>query len=178
MSRYLKALFILTLLNPVLPTAEEAPLSLQVTLHKLSPTGVGEKIGEVSLIASEFGTIVAPNLNSLPPGAHGLHLHENGSCEPGIKNGKPVPGLAAGGHYDPKKTGHHLGPYQDGHLGDLPVIFANSNGESSTPVLAPRITLKDFEGRSIMLHVGGDNYSDTQMMLGGGGGRFASGVVK
>ncbi len=32
-------------------------------------------------------------------------------------------------------------------------------------------------GRSIMIHAGGDNYSDTPARLGGGGARVACGVV-
>ncbi|MRR17699.1 MAG: superoxide dismutase [Cu-Zn] SodC1, partial [Deltaproteobacteria bacterium] len=31
---------------------------------------------------------------------------------------------------------------------------------------------------SLMIHVGGDNYSDVPEKLGGGGGRLACGVVK
>jgi superoxide dismutase, Cu-Zn family len=35
-----------------------------------------------------------------------------------------------------------------------------------------------MRGRSIMIHAGGDNYSDTPAPLGGGGARTACGVIK
>jgi Cu-Zn family superoxide dismutase len=46
------------------------------------------------------------------------------------------------------------------------------------PVLAPRLNLDDMSGRSLMIHAGGDNYSDDPELLGGGGGRMACGVVE
>jgi hypothetical protein len=45
-------------------------------------------------------------------------------------------------------------------------------------VTVPHLTLADVKGRSIMIHVGGDNYSDQPAPLGGGGARIACGVVK
>jgi len=36
----------------------------------------------------------------------------------------------------------------------------------------------DIKGRSLMIHAGGDNYSDMPVSLGGGGARVACGVVK
>ena len=37
--------------------------------------------------------------------------------------------------------------------------------------------VKDFLGRSIMIHEGGDSYSDKPAPLGGGGARIACGVI-
>ena len=86
--------------------------------------------------------------------------------------------LAAGGHYDPTKTDRHAGPYGNGHLGDLPVLYVDKEGQASLPVLAPRLKVADLNGRSLMIHAGGDNYSDLPEKLGGGGGRIACGTVK
>ena len=94
------------------------------------------------------------------------------------QDGKAVPALGAGGHFDPGKTGKHLGPYGDGHLGDLPPLFADAAGRSTLPVLAPRLKTADVKGRSLMVHAGGDNYADQPEPLGGGGPRIACGVVK
>jgi Cu-Zn family superoxide dismutase len=44
-------------------------------------------------------------------------------------------------------------------------------------VTATRLTLKEVRGRSIMIHEGGDNYSDQPKPLGGGGARIACGVI-
>jgi Cu-Zn family superoxide dismutase len=42
---------------------------------------------------------------------------------------------------------------------------------------APRLSTDDLKGRAIVIHSGGDNYSDTPRPLGGGGARVACGVV-
>jgi Cu-Zn family superoxide dismutase len=42
----------------------------------------------------------------------------------------------------------------------------------------PHLTVADVKGRSIMIHGGGDNYSDQPAPLGGGGARIACGVVR
>ena len=49
---------------------------------------------------------------------------------------------------------------------------------ANQPVAAPRLTLKDVQGRALMIHEGGDNYSDEPKPLGGGAGRIACGIVK
>jgi Cu-Zn family superoxide dismutase len=89
-----------------------------------------------------------------------------------------VPALAAGGHFDPAKSGKHEGPYADGHLGDIPALWVGADGKATTPLLVPRLKVADLKGHSLMLHAGGDNYSDQPAPLGGGGARMACGVVK
>ena len=95
-----------------------------------------------------------------------------------MKDGKAVPDLAAGGHYDPAGTGKHEGPYGNGHLGDLPALYVAADGKATLPVLAPRLKVADIKGRSLMIHAGGDNYSDAPAPLAGGDARVACGVVK
>ena len=77
-----------------------------------------------------------------------------------------------------RKTGHHYGPYNSkGHLGDLPALYINADGSITVPVVAPRLTVKDTLGHSLMIHNGGDNYSDDPKLLGGGGARMVCGVI-
>ena len=135
-------------------------------------------IGTVKVSSRPYGTVLTPDLKYLSPGLHGFHVHQNPDCGPGVKGGKKVPGLAAGGHYDPAGAGKHEGPYGNGHLGDLPALYVDANGNASHPVLTPRLKLSDLKGRSLMIHAGGDNYSDNPKKLGGGGGRMACGVIK
>ena len=40
------------------------------------------------------------------------------------------------------------------------------------------LTLADVKGRSIVIHAGGDNYSDQPAPFGGGGARIACGVAR
>jgi len=95
-----------------------------------------------------------------------------------MKDNKPIAGMAAGGHYDPAGTAKHEGPYGQGHLGDLPALYVGTDGNATLPVLAPRLKMTDLKGRALMIHAGGDNYSDVPAPLGGGGARMACGVIK
>lgn len=152
-----------------------------VDIHKLndnaSTHGIGEKIGTITFEDSKAGLKIESDLKGLAAGDHGFHIHEHPSCDGGEKDHKWVAGLAAGSHFDPEHTGHHLGPKGKGHLGDLPVLVVNQKGETKTTVVAERLKLADITNRSIMIHEGGDNYSDVPP-LGGGGARIACGVIK
>jgi Cu-Zn family superoxide dismutase len=56
-------------------------------------------------------------------------------------------------------------------------LFVDAQGKSTLPVLAPRLKVTDVKGRSLMVHAGGDNFSDQPEALGGGGARIGCGVV-
>lgn len=152
---------------------------ITVKVHRTAEKGQGAEVGTVRFADGKLGLEIYPNLKGLPPGPHGFHIHEHGSCA--VKagaDGKPVHGLSAGGHYDPGKTGKHLGPYDDGgHLGDLPVLAVKDDGTASGKLRASRLKVADIRGRSVMIHAGGDNYSDQPAALGGGGARIACGVI-
>jgi Cu-Zn family superoxide dismutase len=149
-----------------------------VSMNLVNQQGIGKDIGIITISEGSAGLVFTPNLTDLTPGVHGFHVHQNPSCAPGTKEGKLVPGLAAGGHYDPTKTGKHEGPHGKGHLGDLPSLTVGADGKATTAVTAPRLKMADVKGRSLMIHAGGDNYSDQPAALGGGGARVACGVIK
>ena len=149
----------------------------EVKIYEATPSGPGQSMGVVTVRDTAYGAVFSPVLKGLVPGLHGFHVHENPACGPMEKDGKRVPGLAAGGHFDPSGTGRHEGPYGAGHLGDLPPLYADENGNATMPVLAPRVTVSDIKNRSLMIHAGGDNYSDHPAKLGGGGARVGCGVV-
>ena len=52
----------------------------------------------------------------------------------------------------------------------------DENGDTPTSVVAPRLRTDDLSDKALVVHAGGDNYSDTPP-LGGGGPRIACGVV-
>lgn len=97
-----------------------------------------------------------------------------------MQDGKNVPALMAGGQLAPEKTGQHLGPYSDkGHLGELPGLVVSEDGTARYTLLAPPLkSVTDLKGRSLMIHKGGDNYSDAPATQGGGGARFACEVIE
>ena len=158
--------------------AAAAADELSVTIHAISAQGIGEAIGTVRFTDTESGLAITPQLSKLSAGAHGFHIHEKPNCGTAEKDGKPVAGLAAGGHYDPHSSTKHEGPAGQGHHGDLPALMVNADGTASETMIAPRLTTQDVKGRALMIHEGGDNYSDTPKPLGGGGARIACGVIE
>lgn len=170
-----KSLMYAVLLSAV-PLSASADLTVPMNL--VNEKGLGESLGQVTVSQSKYGLVFTPSLANLPPGLHGFHLHQNPDCRPQEKDGKAVAALAAGGHYDPKQTNRHGTPWGDGHLGDLPPLYVDANGQARLPVLAPRLKLSDLKGRALIIHAGGDNYSDHPDPLGGGGARIACGVVQ
>lgn len=132
-------------------------------------TGNDKPIGSVHFKDSKHGLLITPELSQLPPGLRGFHLHEHPDCDD--------KGMAAGGHFDPKKTKTHQGPYGEGHLGDLPALYVDEKGKANLITLAPRLQVKDLKNLTVMVHAGGDTYSDIPE-LGGGGARIACGVIK
>lgn len=157
--------------------AGSAWADITVPMNMVDEKGIGGTVGEVVVSESPYGLVFTPALSGVAPGLHGFHVHENPSCAPLEKDGKLVPALTAGGHYDPAGTKRHGTPWGDGHLGDLPALYVDNSGNASYPVLAPRLKMADLKGRSLMVHVGGDNHADHPAPLGGGGARLICGVI-
>jgi Cu-Zn family superoxide dismutase len=124
---------------------------------------------------------VIVNVNGLPPGMHGMHIHTVGKCDP--------PTFAtAGGHFDPGPFGNTDAdlnhPY---HSGDLPNINSaqGPNGLTASATtyttrfnLSGPLSLFDADGSSIIIHANPDTYSTgTQGQGVAGGARLACGVI-
>lgn len=146
-------------------------------MYKTADKGTGDDVGFVLFTDTPKGLKVDVFLEGLPAGKHGFHVHEKPDCSPMMKDGKMQHALAAGGHYDPDKTGKHLGPDGGGHKGDLPVLTVSSDGKAETAFYLKDVKVSDFINRALMIHAGGDNYSDTPKPLGGGGDRVACGII-
>ena len=159
-----------------------APLlaaELRAEIKQTTPTGSGDTLGTVTIADSAGGATIKTALKGLPPGPHGFHIHENGSCQPITANGQPVPAGAAGGHLDPQHTGKHEGPQGNGHLGDMPVLQVGQDGNAAQSLTAPHIKdVSALRGKAVIIHIGGDNYSDQPAPLGGGGARIGCGILE
>jgi len=151
--------------------------NVDVRMNLVDEKGVGKDIGKIIISETQYGLLFTPAVSDVPAGLHGFHVHENGSCAPKEKDGKQTPALAAGGHYDPAGSKRHGAPWGDGHLGDVPALFVDGNGNTG-PVLAPRLKMADVKGRALIIHAGGDNFADQPSPLGGGGARLACGLIE
>jgi superoxide dismutase, Cu-Zn family len=143
-----------------------------------SPADHNLPIPTVELIARIWGPP-----ETLTPGLHGFHIHENGICEPSV-------GFAsAGGHFDPGPFGtptpvdaNH--PY---HAGDLPNLEVNEAGVGHLRTTTSRITLSrqpgnqlsvfDANGSSVIVHLNPD-LGATGVAGASGGPRIACGVIQ
>jgi Cu-Zn family superoxide dismutase len=140
----------------------------------------GKALGTVFFLSVDGGTQVRVNLSGLPPGQHGMHIHEFGSCNPlRDTEGKVTPFGAAGGHFDPMDTKSHMGPDAGGHAGDLPMLEVNYVGSGQSTFFIKSLSLtgpNSIVGKSIVIHANPDNYTNDPPN-GGSGGRIACGEI-
>ena len=150
-----------------------------VKMSAIDQKGEGAAVGTVMIKADAKGGVTfVPDLKGLPPGDHGFHVHEFANCGAKEKDGKLEPGEMAGPHWDPDKAGKHGAPTGGGHRGDIPPLGVAADGTAKKAVTAQRIKLADLKGKSLMIHEGGDNFSDQPKPNGGGGTRIACGVIE
>lgn len=152
--------------------------SVKADVYLTAESGQGAAAGTVTFTDDTAGINIVTDLKGLPPGDHGFHVHEFPDCGNKGPDGKTGPALAAGGHFDPDKTGVHKGPDSGGHKGDLPLLTVASDGTAKVTLHVKGVKAEEFKNRSVMIHAGGDNYSDQPAPLGGGGGRIACGIIQ
>jgi len=137
----------------------------------------GKPAGSVDFAAVNRGVLVTFDLHDLPPGAHAIHLHTSGNCDPktGFTSAGPILTLIPGKQHGYLAEG---GP----EAGDLPNQFAGADGHLHASVLANGFSLGngkrsifDRDGVAIIVDARADDYR-TQP-LGNAGDRIACGVV-
>ena len=165
----------LAVIAAALPIAAMA--QYKVEMNKVDQRGVAAPVGTVTITESGKGVRLAMDLKGLPPGEHGFHVHEFANCGAKEKDGKMSAAEMAGAHWDPDKAGKHGKPAGGGHKGDLPALKVGADGSSKQAITAANLKLSDLRNKSLMIHEGGDNYSDQPKPNGGGGERIACGVI-
>ena len=72
-----------TALALLLAAGRAGAASITVTVHAVTPEGVGEAVGSVTIAdVPPFGAVFAPDLEGLPPGEPGFHVHQHPDCGP------------------------------------------------------------------------------------------------
>lgn len=115
-------------------------------------------------------------LTGAPPGAHGAHIHENGSCD----DTDAGVAAAAGGHWNPGDH-EHGEPSAQSHLGDLGNIEVGEDGTGTLTLSSPRMQIgtgadTDVVGKAVVIHAGEDDL--TSQPSGDSGSRIACGVIR
>lgn len=145
----------------------------------------GRPAGRASFTPAGSGVEIVVEAQGLAPGAHGVHVHTQGECAPGVDpaTGQTVAFGAAGPHFDPGGAGAHRGPGalpKHGHAGDTPNLEVAADGRGTLRHMtghlsaAPGVANSVF-GRSIVVHEKPDDYRTDP--AGGSGARLLCGAI-
>jgi len=180
-SKKIKQLIGLTALSTVVAVAAAvaSPLLYAQTSAEIGQaliqgtSGYPELSGEILLYETSGGLRLVGTLKNAPPGAHGFHIHEFGSCADD--------GQAAGGHYNPDGVKHGnllTDGFEGAHAGDLGNVVVASNGTAVWEETFPGLSLSSGNypvvGRSMILHADPDDFGQP---TGNAGARIGCGTI-
>lgn len=156
------------------PLTHAAPAT---TAHADIVNAQGATVGHATFTSTMTGVKISVSVSQLPPGVHGIHIHNVGKCD--------APAFTtSGGHFNPTNAHHGIHNPMDPHphLGDLPNLTVDTSGKGNLKYFAKGVTLG--EGPDSLFHPGGtalvihakadDLISDPS---GNAGARIACGVI-
>ena len=129
------------------------------TANLVSSTGA--VIGTVRVFSEPTGVTLRVDASGLPPGTHGVHVHEVARCD-------PPDFKSAGGHWNPTNRQHgHRNP-NGFHSGDLGNLGVGADGKLVAGLLIPGVRLTgqdfgtgpvmhDYDGTSLVIHAKADD---------------------
>jgi Cu-Zn family superoxide dismutase len=150
-------------------TSQPGPMAMAV----LTPISGSTAMGPVHFQELADGSVeVRVQINNVPPGVHGFHIHEVGDCGDNGNNAK--------GHFNPTMMPHGSPDATSHHAGDFGNVTANANREVSTTFTTRSISLNPGPtsaiGRAVILHANPDDM--VTQPTGNAGGRIACGIVQ
>ncbi len=162
-------------------SGEEAPEDVGARASAALVSQDGESVGSVTFLQTASGVLVAATVDGLSPGGHAFIIHSVGACTPDFD--------AAGDHFNPEDVEHgfvHSSWRRSSgfaHGGDLPNIYAASDGSARADFLTDGVTLDtgkdhslfDADGSAIIVHEKPDTYGAREADTGA---RVACGVIE
>ena len=158
----------------------EPEVGLTAEAALVSPSGAS--MGTVTFRQTATGVLIMADVKGLSPGGHAFIIHEVGACRPDFD--------AAGDHFNPTGAEHGFvhaawkrGESGAGHGGDLPNIYAASDGSARADFFTVGISLDmgqrhsvfDADGSAIIVHEHPDAYEEEESDTGN---RVACGVIE
>jgi Cu-Zn family superoxide dismutase len=153
--------------------AQKMPKSVMVSME----TSDARDAGRILLIGGKNGIQFEVKLQNLVPGEHGIHVHQNPSCDaPSFKT--------AGGHFNPDGKEHGYDNPKGHHAGDIPLnLHVGDDGMVKQTFFVKGLTLDPKAansvfangGTSIIIHQGPDDMKTDPS--GNSGAREACGIV-
>lgn len=130
--------------------------------------------GKADLTETPKGLKILVELSNVPPGKHGFHIHEKGSCA--------EEGNAAGSHYNPESAPHgdlFKDGFKHAHAGDFGNLEPEADGTLSVLTVVKGLALSgddhNVANRAFILHENEDTFAQP---TGNAGGRIACGVIE
>jgi superoxide dismutase, Cu-Zn family len=155
------------------PALAAGPKPVTVNLK----TSTGQDAGTAVFKQEKKDLSIRLELKNLPPGDHGVHIHQKPLCE--------APAFTtAGGHFNPDAKKHGIKNPEGHHNGDLPQnITISANGMGATTFKVNYLSLNPTApnsiiangGTSIMVHEKADDMMTDP--TGNAGNRIACGVI-
>ncbi|WP_410871114.1 superoxide dismutase[Cu-Zn] [Nocardia sp. A7] len=140
--------------------------------------GAGAEVGTATIVQEGGHLVVTVEARGLTPGFHGLHFHQNGTCEGDF--------ASAGGHLQVGGATAHPAS------GDLTSLQVGADGSAKLVTRTDTVTLDAVKGKALIIHGGADNFGnipprytreggtgpdETTLSTGDAGARVACGVV-